>query len=484
MVRCYTSPSAATLGRLALPFLFPELSDFTAEADLTSLLHSLDARSQAILLAENKPPYISLFTCSRLASLALFAPAHDVATSHGFPSLSFFEGCSSSLLAPSVASTATADLLSVEEVSTASAPSGRRRSRGGRTRGGDHGGGVGGSGGGGGGSGGDGGRGRHGGGGGGREGAERGGGGSGGSRGGVDGGAGPGSAPEGVVAASLCACESASTGAVPVEALHTLTLDSCVSRCFFRDCTIVTTLAAPDPVTLADPLFGPVVAHGTTILLCPTAPSGSLTGFHLPLFAMNLIVRKRGRDSTSGRDGSRGHDGSRGRVGSRDRFCSRGRDGSRGRDSKGGCVLSGGRVDSRGRDCSKGRNGSSGRNGNGGRDGSWGRDGSRGRDSSRGRVGSRGRDGRKGRRKKPYKFDTPLPTGHSLSAPPSDESVEPSGPYPELVGCLITSGMGLVLGGRARVVLTGHTDATWVDDLATQRLSQGYTFSLGSGSVS
>ncbi|CAI7845393.1 unnamed protein product [Closterium sp. NIES-54] len=79
---------------------------------------------------------------------------------------------------------------------------------------------------------------------------------------------------------------------------------------------------------------------------------------------------------------------------------------------------------------------------------------------------------------------TPLPTSHSLSAPPSDESVEPSGPYPELVGCLITSGMGLVLGGRARVVLTGHADASWVDDLATQRSSQGYTFSLGFGSVS
>ncbi|CAI7923793.1 unnamed protein product [Closterium sp. NIES-53] len=87
-------------------------------------------------------------------------------------------------------------------------------------------------------------------------------------------------------------------------------------------------------------------------------------------------------------------------------------------------------------------------------------------------------------------------------APPSDESVEPSGSYPELVGCLIhrkehmdaakrvlrylcsTLGMGLVLGGRARVVLTGHADASWVDDLATQRSSQGYTFSLGSGSVS
>ncbi|CAI7898889.1 unnamed protein product [Closterium sp. NIES-54] len=95
---------------------------------------------------------------------------------------------------------------------------------------------------------------------------------------------------------------------------------------------------------------------------------------------------------------------------------------------------------------------------------------------------------------------TPLPTRHSLSAPPSDESIEASGPYPELVGCLIpehmaaakrvlrylcsTSGMGLVLGGRSPVVLTGHADASWADDQATQRSSQGYTFSLGSGSVS
>ncbi|CAI7803216.1 unnamed protein product [Closterium sp. NIES-53] len=100
---------------------------------------------------------------------------------------------------------------------------------------------------------------------------------------------------------------------------------------------------------------------------------------------------------------------------------------------------------------------------------------------------------------------TPLSTSHSLSAPPSDESVEPSGPYPELVGCLmylmtctrpdlayplsllaryVAPGMGLVLGGRGLVVLTGHADASWVDDSATQRSSQGYTFSLGSGSVS
>ncbi|CAI7841057.1 unnamed protein product [Closterium sp. NIES-53] len=42
----------------------------------------------------------------------------------------------------------------------------------------------------------------------------------------------------------------------------------------------------------------------------------------------------------------------------------------------------------------------------------------------------------------------------------------------------------LVLGGRGPVVLTGHADASWVDDSATQRSSQGYTFSLGSGSIS
>ncbi|CAI7857226.1 unnamed protein product [Closterium sp. NIES-54] len=86
---------------------------------------------------------------------------------------------------------------------------------------------------------------------------------------------------------------------------------------------------------------------------------------------------------------------------------------------------------------------------------------------------------------------TPMPTGHSLSAPPSNESIELSGPYSKLVACLMvlrylcsTSGMRLVLGGRGPVVLTGHADASWVNVLATQRSSQGYTFSLGSGFVS
>ncbi|CAI7895933.1 unnamed protein product [Closterium sp. NIES-54] len=74
---------------------------------------------------------------------------------------------------------------------------------------------------------------------------------------------------------------------------------------------------------------------------------------------------------------------------------------------------------------------------------------------------------------------TPLSTSHLLLAPPSDESVEPSGPYPELVGCLITSDMGLLRGGRSPVVLTGHAEASWVDNSATQWSSQGYTFNLG-----
>ncbi|CAI7888298.1 unnamed protein product [Closterium sp. NIES-54] len=81
---------------------------------------------------------------------------------------------------------------------------------------------------------------------------------------------------------------------------------------------------------------------------------------------------------------------------------------------------------------------------------------------------------------------TPLSTGHSLSTPPSDESVEPSG----ALGCceegtaLLVQYIGLVLGGQSSVVLTGHSDASWADDQATQRSSQGYTFSRGSGSVS
>ncbi|CAI7869373.1 unnamed protein product [Closterium sp. NIES-54] len=49
---------------------------------------------------------------------------------------------------------------------------------------------------------------------------------------------------------------------------------------------------------------------------------------------------------------------------------------------------------------------------------------------------------------------------------------QPSGPYPELVGCLITSGMGLVLGGRGPVVLTVHADASWAEIYAGAMAAQ------------
>ncbi|CAI7789109.1 unnamed protein product [Closterium sp. NIES-54] len=119
---------------------------------------------------------------------------------------------------------------------------------------------------------------------------------------------------------------------------------------------------------------------------------------------------------------------------------------------------------------------------------------------------------------------TPLSTGHSLSAPPSDEFVEPSGPYPELMGCLMylktctrpdlvyplsllaryvapdrhrkvhwdaakrvmcyscsTSGMGLVLGGRGPVVLTGYEDASWVDDIIASDFSLPFVVTASTG---
>ncbi|CAI7928650.1 unnamed protein product [Closterium sp. NIES-54] len=112
-------------------------------------------------------------------------------------------------------------------------------------------------------------------------------------------------------------------------------------------------------------------------------------------------------------------------------------------------------------------------------------------------------------------------------APPSDESVEPCGQYPELVGCLMylitctrpdltyplsilvhyvaprrhgpehyraatrvqrylcsTSGMGLVLGGWGPIELIGYSDAALADDQATHLSSDYYTFSLSTGSVS
>ncbi|CAI7831660.1 unnamed protein product [Closterium sp. NIES-53] len=121
---------------------------------------------------------------------------------------------------------------------------------------------------------------------------------------------------------------------------------------------------------------------------------------------------------------------------------------------------------------------------------------------------------------------TPLSTRHSLSALPSDVSVQPSGPYPELVSCLMylitctrpdlayrlsilaryvapgrhrpehmdaakrvlrylcsTLGMGLMLGGRARVVLTGHADASWRSTLSSSVFSSSCEAEIYAGAM-
>ncbi|CAI7812055.1 unnamed protein product [Closterium sp. NIES-53] len=75
----------------------------------------------------------------------------------------------------------------------------------------------------------------------------------------------------------------------PVEALHTFTLDSGASRCFFRDSTTLTPLPAPVLVRLADTSGVPVLARSSTVLPCPAVPSGSLLGLHLPSFSTNLV---------------------------------------------------------------------------------------------------------------------------------------------------------------------------------------------------
>ncbi|CAI7781888.1 unnamed protein product, partial [Closterium sp. NIES-53] len=83
--------------------------------------------------------------------------------------------------------------------------------------------------------------------------------------------------------------ESALSGTAPTEALHTFTLDSGASRSFFRDSTTLTLLSRPVAVSLADPSGGPVLVHPSTVLLCPAAPSGLLSGLHLPSFSTNLV---------------------------------------------------------------------------------------------------------------------------------------------------------------------------------------------------
>ncbi|CAI7915359.1 unnamed protein product, partial [Closterium sp. NIES-53] len=83
--------------------------------------------------------------------------------------------------------------------------------------------------------------------------------------------------------------ESAPSGTASAQVFHTFTLDSGASRSFFRDCTTLTPLSRPVAVSLADPSGGPVLASFSTVLPCPAAPSGSLSGLYLPSFSTNLV---------------------------------------------------------------------------------------------------------------------------------------------------------------------------------------------------
>ncbi|CAI7914414.1 unnamed protein product [Closterium sp. NIES-54] len=71
--------------------------------------------------------------------------------------------------------------------------------------------------------------------------------------------------------------------ALPTEFLPTNSLATS------RDSTTLTPLSRPVAVSLADPSGGPVLAHFSTVLPCPAAPSGLLLGLHLPSFSTNLV---------------------------------------------------------------------------------------------------------------------------------------------------------------------------------------------------
>ncbi|CAI7771908.1 unnamed protein product, partial [Closterium sp. NIES-53] len=82
-----------------------------------------------------------------------------------------------------------------------------------------------------------------------------------------------------IAAAALGASESGTLpGTARAKALHTFTLDSGASRCFFRDSTTLTPLPAPVPIRPAEPSGGPIVARSSTVLPCPAVSFGSLSG--------------------------------------------------------------------------------------------------------------------------------------------------------------------------------------------------------------
>ncbi|CAI7800651.1 unnamed protein product [Closterium sp. NIES-53] len=158
VVACYSLPATAALGRLLLPYPFPNLSAFTTVEDLVSHLRTSDARYRATVPNEfidrNQPPmFITLyFIVTRLPDslrshlLAAETSVVAVGAARGTPCPPFFEGCSPSPLVPSYASAAAVDVPGAEHVGAASSSVKRRSGKGKGSKGGGGGSGSGGGG--------------------------------------------------------------------------------------------------------------------------------------------------------------------------------------------------------------------------------------------------------------------------------------------------------------------------------------------------
>ncbi|CAI7877406.1 unnamed protein product [Closterium sp. NIES-54] len=131
VVARYSSPAAAALSRIMLPYLFPDLDAFATLADLITHLRTSDDRYRAALPTEDH--FLSLCPTELTVDLLeeRLAAAEKsilaVRASRGDRRTPFFEGCSHVPLLPSVASPTAVDLVGTEEVGATSAPSGRRR---------------------------------------------------------------------------------------------------------------------------------------------------------------------------------------------------------------------------------------------------------------------------------------------------------------------------------------------------------------------
>ncbi|CAI7844013.1 unnamed protein product [Closterium sp. NIES-54] len=162
VVARYSSPATAAIGRLLLPYLFPELLAFATVADLVTHLRNSDARYRATVPAEflptnQLPIFITLYfivthlpdslrsardhfltldpTSLTLALLeqhllAAETSAVAVGAARGTPRSPFFEGCSPSPLSSSFASAAAADVSVHEDVDAASTSAKCRNNKG------------------------------------------------------------------------------------------------------------------------------------------------------------------------------------------------------------------------------------------------------------------------------------------------------------------------------------------------------------------